>query len=309
MKQNFPYGPVFIMLGASLWAIDALFRTQLTFSFSSTFIIFFEHLLGFFILSPFFIKSLNEYKKLNTKAWVIAISMTIVSSVAGTLLFTEALNRSFAFGDFATPVLLQKLQPVFVVILSSIFLKEKITPRFLILALIALLGSYLLSFGTSPISLNFAGKEIIVLLAIGAAFAWGSGTIMSKFLLTKLSHKAATALRFLLAIPISASAVFILGESFDFGTLDINAIWRFILIAGITGGAGAMLLYYFGLKSTQAKISTFAELAFPITSLIIAITPLNPYGEAQTLSLANLLGVIILFVSVSLISFKKPTIK
>ena len=39
--------PFFIMAAAALWAFDGLFRTTLTYTFSTTSIIFFEHVLGF----------------------------------------------------------------------------------------------------------------------------------------------------------------------------------------------------------------------------------------------------------------------
>ena len=230
--------------------------------------------------------------------------MTLVSTVLGTLFFTEALARSFAYNDYVTPILLQKLQPIFVIIMSAIFLKEKLSVRFIFLATTALMGSYLISFGTAPISLSFDGKEIIYLLAIGAAFCWGTGTILSKKVLDKVEFPTATALRFLLAIPISFAFIFMLKQSYDFTQIATGDFVRFLIIAGITGGAGALFLYYWGLQNTQAKISTFAELMFPVVSILIAITPLNPYGSPQQISGPNIIGIIILLASIILITLE-----
>src|SRR3989344_2472997 len=201
MKKQF--GPFLIMIAAAFWAADALLRTGLTRSIPSGAIVLYEHLIGFIILIPFFLRSFKEYKLLNAKDWIVLLLMTVVSSVAGTLLFTEALSRSFAVYDFATPILLQKLQPVFVIVLASLWLKEKITLRFIALTCIALIGSYLISFGADPVNLSYSEKSIIVFLAIGAAAAWGFGTVMSKRVLNKLSFSGATAMRFALAIPVS----------------------------------------------------------------------------------------------------------
>ncbi len=265
-------------------------------------------------MSPFFIRAFDEYKKLTSKDWWLLIAITIVSSVGGTLLFTEALGRSFAVYDFATPILLQKLQPIFVILLAGLWLKEKITLRFLALVIVAIIGGYLISFGSETVSLAFEGKSAIVWLSIGAAAAWGSGTVMSKEILNKLSFSGATAIRFLLAIPFSFIAVQIFNQGYSVGELQSGHVLRFLIIA-FTTGAGAVVIYYRGLKVTEAKVSTIAELTFPIVSILIAISVVNPYGEvignwwkitlhkAQDFSLANVFGIILLLISMLIISF------
>lgn len=294
-----------IMAAASLWAIDAIFRTVLTFSIPVSVIVLIEHIIGFIFLSPFLLKDLGALRKLELKSWAVLLLMCLLSSVLGTLLFTQALNDSFAIKDFATPILLQKLQPIFVIILSSIFLKEKVTLKFVFWAIIALIGSYLISFGFNPISLTFSQRELVYLLAIGAAFAWGGGTILSKYLLGKLNFMTASALRFLFAIPFALLSILIFEQTIDISSVGVDQLWRFVVIGGVTGGAFAIYLYYKGLQSTKAKVSTFAELAFPVISILIAVTPLNPYGEAQNLVLGNVVGIILLLVAITKISFDK----
>ncbi|MCA9371960.1 EamA family transporter [Candidatus Woesebacteria bacterium] len=302
MKNKTSVGPFLIMAASSLWAIDALFRTQLTFSIAPASIIFIEHLIGFIILSPVFVKHVQEIKKFTAHTWVVLLAMTIVSSVAGTLMFTQALSMSFAEQDFVTPILLQKLQPVFVVGLSALFLKERIDMKFFVLSVLALIGSYMISFGTTIVPFTLQNKEIVFLLALGAAVAWGSGTILSKTLLEKVSFPFATALRFLCAIPVAFVASYLFHQTVTLDQLGFQELWRFIVIAGITGGAGALFLYYKGLQKTQAKVSTFAELMFPVVSIFIAVTPLNPYGAPQMLSVENMVGIVLLIGSILLIS-------
>jgi len=289
------------MLAAGLWAVDALLRTELTKTIPSIWIVFIEHLVGFIILSPFLIRSWGKIKTLRSGDWLKLVGLTIVSSVLASLLFTEALFRSFAQFDFATPVLLQKLQPIFVILLAAIFLKEKITFRYLVLVPIALVGSYLISFGVDPVQFHMAGKELVYLLAVGASLCWGVGTILSKSILNKLTYSEATTLRFLLAIPLSLMVGLLIKPDYSLTSLSVSEITRFIVIA-FTTGAGAILIYYRGLQYTEAKISTIAELTFPIVSILIAITALNPYGSPQVLSLANIFGIIILLSAILAIS-------
>lgn len=296
-------GPFLIMFAASLWALDALIRTGLTTSIPSASIVFLEHIFGFILLIPIFITSIPVYRRLKANDWLISVALALVSGVGGTVLFTQALGKSFATGDFVTPILLQKTQPLFVTILAALMLKERLTLRFLALVPVALIGSYMVSFGVSPVQLQLTGKELIVLLSLGASAAWGSGTILSKTLLKKLTFPQATSIRFLLTIPIAYGASVLLYQTYNPLLLTSNLVVRFILIAFATG-AGAILIYYRGLRETEAKVSTFAELSFPIVSILIAVTPLNPYGAPQTLSLANIFGIVILLVSIILISLE-----
>ncbi len=294
-------GPLLVMLASSLWALDALIRTGLTRSIPPAGIVFWEHVFGFFFLFPVFVRSLPALRKLPAAVWAGAIALALVSGVGGTLLFTQALGTSFATGDFVTPLLLQKTQPIFVTFLAAIFLREALSLRFLLLVPIALIGSYMVSFGVQPLRLELAGKELVVLLSLGASAAWGSGTILSKTLLTKLSFPQATSLRFALTIPVAFSASVVLGQTFPPSSFVPQQLVRFLLIALTTGG-GATLVYYAGLARTRANVATFAELMFPIVSILIAVTPLNPYGSPQALSLANIFGITILLTAIILMS-------
>ncbi|MBI3385717.1 EamA family transporter [Candidatus Gottesmanbacteria bacterium] len=291
------------MFASSLWALDALVRTGLTATIPPASIVFFEHIFGLLVLIPVLVGSVAAYKKLRFSDWTVAAVLALVSGVGGTTLFTMALGKSFATGDFVTPVLLQKTQPIFVTILAALFLRERISARFLLLVPIALIGSYMVSFGVSPVELQLSGKELVFLLALGASLAWGSGTILSKTLLRKLTFAQATAIRFLLTIPIAFVASIFLNQTYSPILLTSNQVGRFVIIALTTGGVST-LIYYAGLIRTEAKISTFAELMFPIVSVVIAVTPLNPYGAPQALSLANIFGIVILLVAISLMSWE-----
>ena len=166
----------------------------------------------------------------------------------------------------------------------------------------------MVTFGSESIDFSFTGKEMVFVLAIEAALAWGFGTILSKRVLQKLSFGEATAMRFGLAIPISL--IFMLAQNKGYAPMDISGSeWLRFLIIALTTSAGAILIYYRGLKITQAKVSTFAELMFPVVSVIIAVTALNPYGEPQKLMTAQIIGILILIGSIIGIGLsKKPTV-
>lgn len=298
------YGPLFVAIGASMWAIDAIFRTQLTFAIPTAAIIFIEHLIGFLILLPFTYRSVSKLKSLSRQDWIVLLLMTIVSSVLGTLLFTSALSLSFSFGDFASPVLLQQLQPMFVIIVAALFLHERITLKFSLLAAVAIFGAYLINFGFVMPNLIPTNKELVFAMSIMAALCWGSGTVLSKKLLDKITFMEATQIRFLLAIPVSALFMFILEQTYNPLSLSVGELFRFIMIGGVTGGIVAILIYYYGLQRTQAKVATIAELSFPLVSILIAATVLNPYGSPQSLTIGNVIGICLLLASIILVSIQ-----
>src|SRR3989344_2473221 len=258
-QQTMNSGPLLIMLAAALWAVDALIRTPLTQQIPASGIVFLEHLIGFLVLSPVFVLLLkNIPAKLAKNDWLNLAAVTLVSSIGGTLFFTEALKQSFSSGDFVTPLLLQKTQPLIVIALSVIFLKERLTPRYLLFTPLALLGSYLMSFGLTPPALTLQGKELVFVLALGAALGWGSGTIFSKNLLKKLNFAESTTIRFLAAIPLSLVVMLLLQQSVPPTALNSEALLRFVLIALSTGAVG-LLIYYKGLaiRTKRSKASEF----------------------------------------------------
>ncbi len=291
------------MAAASLWAVDALLRGTLIKTMPAGAVVFYEHLIGFIILLPLFIRYLPKYKTLQGKDWGILFLLTILSSALGTFLFTQALAKSFALYDFATPVLLLKLQPIFVIFFAAVFLKEKLTWKYLLWVPVALVGSYLISFGANKVPLMWSDRWTVVALAVGAALAWGMGTILSKSALHKLSFKEATVIRYALAVPVTLIVSLMLyHQSYSPMDLHLSQILRLLVIA-LTTGAGAIFIYYKGLQNTEAKVSTIAELMYPIVSILIAITALNPYGAAQKLTPGNVVGIILLLIAIVAISF------
>ena len=53
-------GPFLIMLAAALWAVDALLRGTLVQTMPAGAIVFYEHLIGFVILSPLFFQIFSK---------------------------------------------------------------------------------------------------------------------------------------------------------------------------------------------------------------------------------------------------------
>jgi drug/metabolite transporter (DMT)-like permease len=260
-------GPVLIIIAALLWAFDGLIRQHL-YTLPPITIIFFEHLIGLLILSPFVFKYVLK-TKLASRQWWLVILIAVLSGLFGTLWFTTALGKVH-FISISVVFLLQKLQPIFAISTASIFLKEKFDNRYIKWALLAVLSAYFVTFPNGLVNFKTGeGTIVAALYALGAAFAWGSSTTFSKMLLGKVDFKVSTFYRFLFTLIFALPLVLIFGQ--NGGALAIPTLSQFSLLVliAISTGMVALLIYYKGLAKTPVHISTILELTFPFVAILL----------------------------------------
>ena len=156
-----------------------------------------------------------------------------------------------------TPVVLQKVQPVFAVLGAMVVLGERPRPRYAGYFAVALVGTWLMGV-PHPLHPEAHGLETM-LYALGAALLWGLGTVFGRYLARDMRFEHVATLRFLFGLPASAIALLVLSA-------PAFASWHdtfWIGVLALVTGFAAMFLYYYGLRSTPAVAATIAELAFP----------------------------------------------
>ncbi len=260
-------GPILIIIAALLWAFDGLIRQHL-YSLSPITIIFFEHLIGLIILSPFVFSYVLK-TKLTKREWWLIILIAILSGLLGTLWFTTALGKVH-FITISVVFLLQKLQPIFAISTAAIFLKEKLDKRYIKWALLAIIAAYFVTFKNGIVNLQTGeGTIVAALYALGAAFAWGSSTTFSKMLLGKVDSKVSTFYRFLFTIIVALPFVFLYGRSGVNFAIPSTTEFSWLILIAISTGMVALLIYYKGLSKTSVHVSTILELTFPFIAIIL----------------------------------------
>src|SRR3989344_1685301 len=193
LKHILKVGPLLIFTAAVLWALDGVIRRSL-YSLPPIIIVFYEHLIGVLILTPFIWEKIIKIR-LTQKELILLLVIALLSGVLGTLWFTTALLK-VNFIPFSVVFLLQKLQPIFAITTAIIFLKEPIKKRYLTWALLAIAAAYFVTFKDGVVNLETgSGTVVAALFALGAAFAWGSSTTFSKMALTKYDSNVITGLR------------------------------------------------------------------------------------------------------------------
>jgi drug/metabolite transporter (DMT)-like permease len=259
-------GPLLIFFAALLWGIDGILRRSL-YSVPPITIVFYEHVIGVLLILPFF---LRVYKKeqLTRKEWLSMLVVALFSGLLGTLFFTTALAK-VNFIPFSVVFLLQKLQPVFTVITAALVLKEKPARQYWVWALLAVAAAYFVTFPGGQVNLTTGtGTIAAAVFAVLAAFCWGSTTAFSRYTLLNHSNTFTTGLRFLLTIVFAIPALYLLSalpQTVDVGGGQILRLFGIALSSGLV----ALWIYYRGLKTTRASVSTIVELAFPMTAVFI----------------------------------------
>lgn len=273
-----------VAIGAAMWGLDGLLRQPLAQDLDASTVVFWEHLLVVVALMPWLPAALRALRGCGPREWVAALVIGGGSSALATALFTAA----FQVGDPITPLVLQKLQPVFAMVAAFVILGERLRKGYLAFALPALAGAWLLAF-TDPFDVQVAALRA-ALLAVGAAALWAAGTVLGRLLSSELSAWDLTVLRFGIGLPVSALVVWALGDNFAVAPANLVGLALLAFIPGLLG----LAVYYVGLRSTPAARATLAELAFPVMAAFIGVTFLD-----ETMSVTQWIGFAIVLVSVT----------
>ncbi|MBP7875364.1 DMT family transporter [Candidatus Woesebacteria bacterium] len=266
MKKN--DGSLFVVAGASLWAVDGILRRSL-YSLPPLVIVLYEHLIGLLILAPTNWRQLHP-RLIKKDSWLLAATIGLFSGLIGTLAFTAALQQ-VSFIPFSVVLLVQKLQPIFAGLTAFILLKERFTTRYFLWALLALVAGFFVTFPNGQVSLIAdQGQIIAALLALTAAICWGGSTSLSKLLLKKQTEIQATGLRFVWTVVWALLAMLVFSPALFFITPSVSQLGLLVSIA-LSTGMVAVYLYYRGLKSTPVMIATILELTFPVLAVFIDI--------------------------------------
>jgi len=269
-KRQVLSGALAIMLAALLWSLDGLFIRPLFYILPAGLVVFWEHLLGFVVLSPFIFLNWRKIKTLSRKSWGAVIWVSFFGGMLGTLMITKAFFAAFA-GEttFATVVILQKLQPIFALFLAALVLKEKLPRNFYLWTGLAIIASYFLAFGKGGLNLGeIDWLNNAAVFAFLAAFAFGSSTVFGKRIANHLDYRAVAALRFGTTSLLTLVLILITGDFFKFNQIT-QAHWGWLAVIVLTSGAGAMFVYYFGLRRVSASAATILELFWPVSAVIL----------------------------------------
>lgn len=281
-RSTFVPGFLLIALAGMMWGLDGVLRVPLIEHIPASVIVFIEHALLVLATLPFLRRIGPVLRRLSGSEWLALVLIGAGSSAVATALFTQ----SFSYGEVNTTLLLQKLQPAIVLVGAWLVLGERPMRRYWIFFVPAVGGAWFMTF-RDPFDVSIA-EAAPALYALGAAFLWAMGTVLGRKLVPKVEFKQLTAMRFLIGLPAAAIVVTVVGDWGAVGNLvgsdfldiaempnGVSLPGGLLLVAAIPGFF-ALLSYYRGLRTTPAISATLAELAFPLTALVVnAVLELN----------------------------------
>lgn len=265
-NRNNVIGAFAIIIAASLWGLDGVALTPQLYNLNIGFVVFLLHLVPFSLMNLYLFREYRHIKDFTKKDFLIFLLIGLFGGSLGTLSIVKALFM-VQFQHLSIVVLLQKLQPVFAILLAYILLGEKIRKGFFIWALVAIGASYTLTFGFHLPHLSTDGNLLYAAIwAVVAAFSFGASTVFSKMALRKFSFYTSNFFRFGFTSAIMFIYVMITGKLGEFANVTPKN-WLFFLIIALTIGTAAAFLYYYGLNKVKAIVSTICELFFPISAI------------------------------------------
>ena len=268
MQKNKKVGiGITAIIGATvLWGFDGVVLTPRLYNLPVSFVVMVLNILPFLLMHFFLFGQYRNLKTLSKTDMAAILLVALLGGTIGTLSIVKALFL-INFKNLSVVVLLQKLQPVFAISLATVFLKERLQKDFFIWAILAIVSGYFLTFQWSlP---NFSTGENTAeaaLLAVTAAFCFGSTTVLGRKFMIKQSFETITFFRYGFTSIILIVYNLAIGAFFHFSEMT-TLNWQIVLVIVFTTGSGAIFLYYFGLQRVRASVSTIAELCFPLSAV------------------------------------------
>lgn len=217
-------------------------------------------------------------------------------------------NIFFFLASKYAPVIKSSLfiaaNPVLIIILSALFLKERISRNQLIGLLLALFGaSYIISNGELQAFFTM-GFEFIDLILLGAVVCWALYSVIGRVVLRKFSSIVST------TYAVGFGTVFLLPFAVMETTMeDIFAstsdAWIAIAHMSIFVTVISFIMYYHGIQKIGAARASIFINFMPISAVVMASIFLD-----ETLTLPHFIGAVFVLSGITLSTYKRtPKVK
>ena len=226
----------------------------------SGFLVFLRALVGFLFLLPFVLIRRNDNSLSDIKSNLAPLIASGVCLGANWVLLFEA----YRYTDVSIATLCYYLAPVFIVLLSPIILRERLTLQ-------KGAGVFLALCGMVFVSGVFSGSEraniVGIILGVCAAVLYASVVFINKKI-KNISAYNKTAFQFGVSLAVTLPYS-LLTEELDASMFDARSI-IFILILGIIHTGVAYVLYFSALRDVKAHTAAILSYVDPILALIFA---------------------------------------
>ena len=273
-----------IMLAASMFIFGTIGLFRRYIPCSSAFLAMIRGILGGLLLLVFTRirkESTGEQLPRQTVIW-LGISGAVIG-INWMLLF-EAYNHT----TVAVATLCYYMQPTIVMLASPLLLREKLTKRKAICAMIAVIGMVLVS-GVTEGGGERTGHLKGVLLGLGAAVCYASVIIMNKKITGVDAYRKTTIQ--LLCAGLVMIPYMVLTDGFGSNVFNAGTI-ALVVIVGIVHTGFAYVLYFGSMDGLKAQSIAMLSYIDPVTALLLSALVLR-----EPLTAAGAAGAIMILLS------------
>lgn len=297
-KNSNILGPVMVFFAGICWGVISVFIKGLTsFDYDSFDIMCFRSWASVVLMFIFFLMRDRSLLKIKLRD----IWMFIGTGIFSLTFFSYCYFTSIVRSGAAVAVVLLYTSPIFVMLMSSVVFKEKITLKKIVALILTFIGCVLVAglIGTgSRLSMG------ALLLGLGAGFGYALYSIFAGFAVKKYSSLTVTFYTFLfsgITLPIFRNPVALIGS------VSVQVI-PWIVGTSIICTVLPYLCYTWGLGKMEAGKAAVLVTVEPLVGAIIGILIYH-----EDANLFKLLGIVLIFSAVILLSLpnikvKKPTI-
>jgi drug/metabolite transporter (DMT)-like permease len=288
------YLPAIAIIAASvLFAGDGMFRESALRGLDSRSVSFLEYGVALFVssIAVFFFRTRGAAKETAGKGRSRSIHRSDILSFLVIGLGGAALGNVFyslsveRIGSEAATTFTM-LQPMAVLALAWVFLRERFSTLFVPCAIWVVANMILLSFSQwsgsfSPLGgMTGEGMEAIedtelasgAVYALTAAMIWGASTVAGKHLVGRFPIFTVLFWRFAIAFLASGAMLFFSEAPFpSWSVLLASGALPQILALGILSQFLAYSVYYYGLRVLPASLATFIELIYPLSGVFLPV--------------------------------------
>ncbi|HCR81030.1 MAG: hypothetical protein UY13_C0001G0040 [Candidatus Pacebacteria bacterium GW2011_GWB1_47_8] len=273
-------GFYFTFLSAFTWAVTIVILRIILQSGENVYnVLFWTALLTlpYWLFTAF--QSKDEIKKLTRKDYSILLWMAGISAVGVKLTEILALKYSPAI-NYA---FLIRMVIIFTVIFAAIFLKEKITNKKIFLAVVLLVGAYLLTTSGKTLALTLGDTFTLIQAALIAL----GNNVLGKMATNRMSSNVSAAGSVILGFLPNV----LIALAFTSLQLPVN-FWLILLLS-----VGYIFLTQFRFTAYKHASASFVTMVFSFTPVFVALMAIPLLGETMT-SVQILGGILIILAGV-----------
>jgi drug/metabolite transporter (DMT)-like permease len=288
--KNTKVGTLLIIVAACFWGCMGIFVRKLTaYGFNPIQIVSIRVTLA----TVFFFAVLLFKDRKGFRLALRDIPLFLGLGLGSVLLFTVCYFSAISIMPLSTAAILLYTSPIWIMLMSAVFFKEKMAKRKLIALALAFAGCVLVS-GISGEGITLTG----LLLGLGSGIGYGLYSILGTVALRKYSPYTVTAYTFLIA---GIGSLFIadpkdMSDKYIASSDHVWLIVLFILTALITAVI-PFLSYTLGLRSVEAGKAGIIATIEPLVATLVGI-----FFFCESLTVMSAAGIVLILCAVVILN-------